>query len=686
MKIRTTLSLLIIILIFVGLYGQQKNIVSEKISDDILIKVDGKLDEEIWNFGKKGFISGQSVAEHFIQFSPKKGDSAIFPTQIRVIYSKTHIYFGVFCYDNEPEKISATLTRRDSSLSSDDSIAIALDTFFDRRTAYYFFVNSLATQSDGRMTDDGRTVDSTWDSKWYSGARIVENGWTAEIAIPFSALKYIPGKNKKWGLGILRSIPRKLEKSTWTGPMEKTEKVSQFGVLGNLKLDSAENRLQLIPHLITKYEKSEGIKVSTGIDVRYAMSQSVSANITVNPDFAIIESDQETINLTRFEQSLSEKRHFFLEGAENYRQRIKLFYSRRIRDIYGAVKIYGKSGDFEYSAMSVQSKPEEDFNIDGANFSVFRLKKDIFKSSSIGFLLSNKLTKDKNYGSFGFDLVHFFSKKMNITAQFAMSYGDYDKENFAFFLRPSYDSSDFHIHLRFTQLGENFADNANYTGFIRDDNRNELDSAIEKTWWVNSCGIDRFIYASNYNVYWSKKGILRSWEIFQRFGADLSNKLSIVLSYIKDYRLYEKDFYNNSFEIKLGYNTREWESLELKYRLGKSFDLDYRILGAEFNYQLFKTISFEYELDRLVLNPDPNRKSTWIHVLRLTNYFNKDLYLKLFYQTNSAIAKNSIQALFVYRFQPPFGTIQLAYQRGNSERGMKSKQTDTVFVKLSYVF
>jgi hypothetical protein len=88
----------------------------------------------------------------------------------------------------------------------------------------------------------------------------------------------------------------------------------------------------------------------------------------------------------------------------------------------------------------------------------------------------------------------------------------------------------------------------------------------------------------------------------------------------------------------------------------------------------------------LFLTPDPKNKSTWIHIFRLTNYFNKNLYLKLFYQTNSAIAKKSIQALFVYRFQPPFGTIQFAYQRGNSEMGIKSKQTDTVFIKLSYVF
>ncbi len=672
--------------LFIYSDGLKKNLIPEKILEKNAPKIDGILEEKVWGFKDNSFKKDTSCAYDFIQFAPKKGKNATFPTEIRVLYSKTHIYFGVFCYDSRPKKISATLTKRDASLDLDDSIVIGLDTFFDQRSGYYFFVNPLGTQADGILTDDGRSSDSTWDARWISGAKIVENGWTTEIKIPFSALKYLPGKNNKWGLGLVRFIPRKLEQDTWTGPVEDGGKVSQWGILSNLDLIRSKNKVQLIPHLITKYEKTKNVEFSAGLDARYALSQSVSANITVNPDFAIIESDQETINLSRFEQSLSEKRHFFIEGSENYNQRIKLFYSRRIRDIYGAVKIYGKSGEFEYSAMTVQSKPEEDFNIDGANFSVVRIRKNIFKSSSIGFLLSNQFLNKKNYGSFGLDLVHFFSKKTNITAQLAMSYGDYSKENIAFFLRPSYDSSDFHIHLRFSQFGENFADNANHSGFIRDDDRNELDSAIAKTWWINKNGVDRLTYDSNYNIYWSKKGVLRSWEIFQKLGIDLANKFSFELEYEVDYKLYERDFYNKKLEFNLGYNTREWESIELKYEFGKSFDLDYKIIGAEFNYKVLKNLSLEYELNRLALNPDPENESTWIHVFRLTNYFNKDLYLKLFYQTNSAITKNSIQALFVYRFQPPFGTIQLAYQRGNSERGLRSEQNNTVFVKLSYVF
>jgi hypothetical protein len=143
----------------------------------------------------------------------------------------------------------------------------------------------------------------------------------------------------------------------------------------------------------------------------------------INPDFATIEADQEEINLTRFEISLSEKRNFFLEGSEIYRQRIRLFYSRRISDIYGGVKFYGKSGGYEFSGLSAQTKKEPSNGEESANFTVFRLKKDVMKSSTIGFLAANKLINGKNTGTAGIDTSLYFTDTFRFTGQFALSYG-----------------------------------------------------------------------------------------------------------------------------------------------------------------------------------------------------------------------------------------------------------------------
>lgn len=657
--------------------GTDKSVSAAK-ADDKLIAIDGKPNEAIW--AKAQPVSG------FMQYEPVKGETASFNTEVRVLYSRKYIYFGITCFDPQPGRIVSRVSRREGELTSDDAVAIALDTFNDDQTAYIFFTNVAGIQKDARLADNGRTFDDTWDGKWLSAGAMSETGWTAEIAIPFETLKYNPGKNRSWGLGITRFIPRKLETDTWSGPMESYMRVSQMGALTGLDLKKTGRKRQFIPHVITKLEKDKKSEVEAGLDVRYAFSQSISADLTVNPDFATVEADEEQINLTRFELSLKEKRNFFLEGAEIYSQRIKLFYSRRISDIYGGLKVYGKTKGYEFSAMTTQTRKDEEAGLESANFNVLRFRKGIFRSSNIGFLMANKIVDGKVYGDAGLDLVHFFSEKVNVTGQLAFSYGDKNNRNLAFFIRPSYDSSTFHIHLRFTHLGANFADNANAVGYIRDDDRNELDTAISKTWWVRNGWLERIQYDSNYNIYWStENGILRSWQIDQDLEFDLANKLSADIEYSREFKRYEDDFDNYRVGFQLGYNTREWQSGSISYEYGKNFNLDYVLFGGAMNFKLSKKFAVEYELDRLRLKPDPENESTWLHVLRLSHYFTKDLFIKVFFQSNSVISKENIQAVFVYRFQPPFGAIQLVYQRGTGRFGEKGHQGDTIFLKISYV-
>jgi hypothetical protein len=204
---------------------------------------------------------------------------------------------------------------------------------------------------------------------------------------------------------------------------------------------------------------------------------------------------------------------------------------------------------------------------------------------------------------------------------------------------------------------------------------------------VKNSWLDRIEYDSNYNIYWSTQGgTLRSWQINQSMEFDLANKFSFEVDYEREFKRYEKDFHNHQVQFELGYNTREWQSVRLTYEQGKNFDLDYRLFGAELQIKLGKKSSVEYGLERLYLDPDPEQESTWLHVLRMNYYFNKDLFIKAFFQSNSVIDKENIQVVFVYRFQPPFGTLQLAYQRGTGRFGERGEQGDSVFVKFSYVF
>ncbi len=650
---------------------------------DESIKVDGFLDELVWE-------KAPEIGD-FIQFEPERGKPASLKTTVKILYDENFIYFGFLCYDPQPEKIAARITKRDAELHDDDAVAIFLDTFNDRRNCYFFLTNLLGTQLDGRIVENGRTRETTWDGIWKSAGQMTNYGWSAEIAIDLSCIKYEPGKNRSWGLNLGRPIPRVLEKSFWTGPLESPLKVSQYGVLKGLDLRKAEKKVQIIPHIISKLEEEKKSELEGGIDVRYAFSQMVSGNLTVNPDFATVEADQEQINLTRFELSLAEKRNFFLEGSEIYRQRIRLFYSRRISDIYGGVKFYGKAGGYEFSGLSAQTKKDESLGEDSANFTVFRLKKDVMKSSTIGFLAANKLIGGKNKGTAGIDTSLYLTDTFKFTGQFALSYGDYNNNNIAFFLRPSYDSATFHIHLRYTQLGRRFRDNANEVGFVRDDNRHELDSAVAKTFWLKKWGFDRIEYFSNYNIYWGLDRNLRSWQIDQELSLDLQNKFSLNIEHTSEYKAqdnerFEKDFRNYETEFELGYNTREWQHAQISYGFGRNFDLDFQLVEGRLNYKLTQDFSLQYSLTRLIFEPDPEGETTWIHVIRATNYFTNDLFVKIFYQINSAIDKKNIQVLFVYRFQPPFGFIQLAYQKGTARFGERGTQGHALFLKIAYMF
>ncbi|MBN1271024.1 MAG: carbohydrate binding family 9 domain-containing protein [Candidatus Aminicenantes bacterium] len=668
--------ILILLPAAVFLFGDTKRTKAVKAEGPLII--DGKLDEPDW---KKA-----QVVKDFVQFEPQRGRPASQKTEVRILYDEEYITFGFFCYDSQPGRFASQLTKRDSDLTEDDAVFVLLDTFCDQRNCYYFGTNILGTQWDGRITENGRTNDDTWDGIWKSAGHRMNTGWSAEISIALSSIKYSPGEDRVWGLSLGRSIPRSLEYSFWTAPFESPYKVEQFGILEDLDLPRAKKKMLFIPHIITKIEEKKKTEFSAGADAQYAFSQQVSGHLTINPDFATVEADQEEINLTRFELQLPEKRNFFLEGSDIYSQRIRLFYSRRISDIYGGAKVYGKAGGYEFSGMTVQTRPDRDEDTASANFSVLRLKRDVLKSSTVGLLLANKFVDGSSSGTAGLDTSLYFSDRFSFTGQMALSYGDFKKDNYAFFLRPSYDSSTFHIHLRYTQLGRNFADNGNAVGFIKDDNRRELDSAVEKIFWIKKWGIERVSYDSNYNIYWGIEGTLRSWQIDQELSIDLANKLSCEFDVAREYKLYEKDFWNHQTGVSLGYNTREWQSVRISYEFGRNFDLRFKLVEAALNLKLTKDLSLQYALDRLIYDPDPEQESTWIHVVRATQYFTNDLFVKLFFQSHTAIEKNNIQLLFVYRFLPPFGFIQVAYQRGTAGFGETSEQGHTLFLKLTTMF
>jgi hypothetical protein len=637
-------------------------------------RIDGVVDSAEW--------AGAATATSFLQYTPRRGEAASRPTNVLVAYDSTHLYVAFRVTDDETP--TAQLTRRDAALLDDDAVVVMLDTHHDRQSGYYFITNLLDTQADGRIADDGRTVDESWDASWRSAARRTATGWEAELAIPLASLSFRAGAGRSWGINFGRSRRRTLEQSYWAGPLDNTYRMSQAGRLEGLELVAPPKRHQIIAYALNRTQEGQRGQGDAGADLRYAITPRMAFTATVNPDFATIEADVEQVNLSRFELSLAEKRPFFLEGSELFRQRIRTFYTRRISDIRGGAKLFGKQGPWTMAAIYADASPIG--SVPEARYSVLRAQRDVLGRSNVAFMLADRDTAGAHQGSAGIDANLFFTRTLGMTGQVIQSYGPFGSGTEAFYLRPSFDSPTGHFHVRYTHLGDRFADNANVVGFIRDDDRREFDSALSKTIWVRTGPLERLGYNSNYNIFWSQSGPLRSWEVIQGLAFDFRNRLSAEAQHVEDLQRFEQDFRNRRTALSLGYNTREYQSVRVGYTVGHNFGADLELLSAQASYKVTPELSVEYELERLTLDPDPENESTWIHVARLNQFFTKDLFLRLFFQTNSSIDRRNVQAVFVWRYLPPFGTLQMAFQRGTAAFGTRSDQGNTLFLKATTVF
>ncbi len=661
------------------------------------ILIDGRLDEAEWR--DAGSITT------FTQLQPAAGEAASQRTVIRILYDDRAVYFGIDCRDTDPAMISKTITRRDGEVWKDDAVALILDTFDDDNNAYVFMVNALGTQQDERWADNGRTRDVKWDANWSSAGSTDDDGWTAEVAIPFDAIRF-DRRTTTWGLNAIRYIPRNLEQSHWIAGLPEWFRIAEIGTITGLDLTTAITKnYTIIPYVQYAFTKNEDPKGDVGLDLRYNLSSNLGLDLTFNPDFATIEADVEKVNLTRFELSYPEKRPFFLEGAENYSTRIKQFYSRRIGDMPWGLKINGKIGAWRINALTTQSDSSavyESASGKDAWYSVFRISREINNSSNIGLIGANRTHDGVNMGSVGLVGTLFFSRYLGMTTQVIRTYGDHDDGAWTYFFRPSYDSQTGHFHVRYTHVGEYVQENMNEVGFVRDDNRREVDSNIRKQFWINRHGIQDITPSVNYNRYWSQTGILRSWDVSSNVGINFLQRWNLKLTNKESFKkqepeLYERDFRDSLYQGDLTYDTKTGRSVSVKYGWGRNLGEDLEMFGGRMNLKVTDSFNAVYNLTRFRFSPDQDNRSNWIHYFRTTYYLNKDMYFKLFYQSTYDLTgsftdlrydleRETVQFVYVWRFLPPFGSLQLAYQQGPSQIADMPGKYKTVFTKLSWVF
>jgi len=358
-----------------------------------VIKFDGLLTEKFWE-------SVEPVSD-FTQRELVEGAPPTEKTEVRIAFDSNNLYIGVICYDSEPDKIIHKQMKPDALIDSDDRISFGIDTYCDRRMGYLFSVNPNGMRYDATFRN-GQTVENIdWDGIWDVRSRITEYGWSCEIIIPFKTLRFPAADTQLWGFNIKRTIRRKNEEVHWRG-WHRDDHFFQLSKYGTLSLDrqlKSTLQLEFKPYLLTGAEKREKQNLDDtfkyGLDVKYGITSNSTLDLTTRTDFAQIESDREVINLTRFSLFYPEKRDFFLEGSDTFdftQGGTRLFYSRRIGispdreeiPILGGIKLTQKSGGYRLGILSI--KTEDAHGIPGTNYSVVRVKKDIFEQSYIGFI------------------------------------------------------------------------------------------------------------------------------------------------------------------------------------------------------------------------------------------------------------------------------------------------------------
>jgi hypothetical protein len=323
------------------------------------IKVDGVLDEQVWDLASTGW--------GFQQHEPDRGVPASVPTTFKVAYDDDAIYFGVACWENDMDDVASYLGRRDD-IQASDLVSVYIDPYHDRTTGYNFRVTPAGVKYDAYLFDNGNRDDG-WNAVWETEVSSDERGWYVEIRIPFSAIRFKPEPDMTWGLQVYRWMHLRGEDTGWVlWDRNANGFVSRWGNLTGLKNVDNPRKLEILPYLVARATDPATDEPGAdtwqnfqnlGADFKYGVTSNLTLNATFQPDFGQVEADPATLNLSPFETYYQEKRPFFTEGARFFQHpNFNLFYSRRIGTgdpnsrIRGAAKLTGKiGGDFSVALL-----------------------------------------------------------------------------------------------------------------------------------------------------------------------------------------------------------------------------------------------------------------------------------------------------------------------------------------------
>ena len=419
---------------------------------DESIRLDGVLDEP--------FYSRVPPISDFIQSLPVEGGEPSERTEAWIGFDDTDIYVSARVWDSAPESewVANEMRRDTNQLRQNDTFGVMFDTFYDRRNGVMFYTNPLGALAEFAITNEGNP-NTDWNPVWDVRTGRFDGGWTVEMQIPFKSLRYRPGTEQVWGLQLRRAIRRRNEWNYLTliplsasgGGAGGAFRVSRAGTLVGLEAPPASRVFEVKPYgiagLTTDMSVSPPVEndgsADAGLDAKIGITENLTADFTYNTDFAQVEVDEQQVNLTRFSLFFPEKREFFLEGRGIFDFAPSgfgggfggggivptMFFSRRIGlqggapvPILGGGRVTGKVGAFDVGALNIQTDDLSSIGARSTNFTVLRLRRDVFSRSSVGVLFENRSRSVVSAGSnqaYGIDGSFSFFQDLNFVGYVA---------------------------------------------------------------------------------------------------------------------------------------------------------------------------------------------------------------------------------------------------------------------------
>ena len=695
------------------------------------LELDGTLDESVYR--------DYAPASEFIQQEPHEGQPSTERTEAWVMFDRDNLYIAARCLDSHPERMVVNEMRRDSqTIFNNENFTVAIDPFYDRRSGFFFQTNPLGAIRDQEVGSE-RENNNDWNTVW--DARAVRNGqgWTLEMMIPFRSLRYKQGGAQTWGIHLRRSIRWKNEQA-FIAPVPASSGVrgiyrfSDAATLVGLEAPPQARNLEIKPYGISSLTTnraaarpfSNDFGGDAGFDVKYGLTRGLTLDATYNTDFAQVEDDEQQVNLTRFSLFFPEKREFFLEGQGifAFAQQSSssgggggggagvrssatnlspvLFFSRRIGlsgtqvvPIVAGARVTGRAGRYAIGALNIQTDDVEGAGAASTNFTVFRLRRDILRRSTIGLIATRR---DPAFaggvnGAAGVDANFALFQDLNIRGYWA--HADRDASYRAEF---DYAGDRYGLQAEHLTVGRDFNPEV---GFLRreDFKRNAMLARFSPRPTKRFRAVRKFSYEASYDYITNPEGDLETREVQGTFKTELQNSDVATLEYTRAFEWIPTAFSISGVGIAPG--AYHFQDVRATYQLGNQ----HRVSGTatvargsfwggdktEVGYRGRVELSYRFYLEPgisfNVLDLPAGSVTTKLVSTRATYTFSPRVFTSALVQYNSS--SNSLSGNYRFRWEyRPGSDLFVVYSDGRdtSVRGYPELLNRTFVIKATRLF